>query len=107
MSGMTISDFLFTLAGVMTVLGAITLGIGVYVLVVRAAGPELRMIADQTAKLAQKGIAEDVAGLVGNASSLVESLNQLVKTATGVGAFLIFVSLAMFGAVIFIVLQLR
>ena len=50
-------------------LGAITLLVGIILLITRSAGKEVRTLATQTAKLAQKGIAEDVAGLVGNASS--------------------------------------
>ena len=51
-------------------------------------GDELRVIASQTARLAQKGITDEITGLVGNASALLEALNSLVKTTTGVGVFL-------------------
>ena len=43
----------------------------------------------QTAKLAQKGLAEDVAGLVGNAANLMDSMNQLTRTTRGVGVVLV------------------
>ena len=54
----------------------------------RAAGRDIRSLAVQTTKLAQKGLAENVAGLVGNASSLLEAVNDLIRTTAGIGVFL-------------------
>ncbi len=59
------------------ILGAITLLVGIILLITRSAGKEVRSLATQTAKLARKGIAEDVSGLVGNASSLLSATNEL------------------------------
>jgi hypothetical protein len=39
--------------------------------------------------VAQKGLAEEISGLVGNASALMDSLNQLVRTSAGIGIFLV------------------
>jgi len=50
---------------------------------------DIKEIAQETSELAQKGISDDLSGLVGNASSLVDALNQLVRTAAGIGSFLI------------------
>ena len=69
-------------------LGAITLLIGILLLVTRSAGKEVRALTTQTAQLAKKGIAEDVAGLVGNASNLLSATNDLVRTSAGIGVFL-------------------
>jgi len=69
-------------------LGLITTVTGIIILTTRATGKELRAIAAQTTRLAQKGLAENVAGLVGNASSLLEAVNQLVRTTAGIGVFL-------------------
>lgn len=69
-------------------LGAITLLIGILLLVTRSAGKEVRALTTQTAQLAKKGIAEDVAGLVGNASNLLNATNDLVRTSAGIGVFL-------------------
>ncbi len=69
-------------------LGAISLASGIFILFKKVMGDELKVIATQTAKLAQKGRAEEVAGLVGNASALLGALNALIKTTTGVGVFL-------------------
>ncbi len=76
-------------------MGLISLAAGIFILFKNVLGEELKQIASQTAKLAQKGIAEDVAGLVGNASSLLNALNQLVKTATGIGVFLTLIGILM------------
>ena len=62
---------------------------GVVVLIRRAASNDLQGISEQAAKLAQKGIAEDVAGLVGNAANLMEAMNQLTRTTRGVGIILV------------------
>ena len=54
----------------------------------RTSSSEVKALATQTARLAQKGIAEEVAGLVGNASTLVDAMDQLVRTTRGIGIFL-------------------
>ena len=64
---------------------------GVIYLLKKGPGGDIKVLAQQTAKLAQKGIAEDIAGLVGNVSSLVDALNRLAATSTGIGVFLIIV----------------
>jgi hypothetical protein len=61
---------------------------GILILVLRASGKDVQTLAAQTTQLAQKGLAEDVAGLVGNATNLLEVTNQLVRTTAGIGVFL-------------------
>ena len=104
---MTKSDFLLTMARTALELGVLMLLIGIIVLVTRAMGGDMKRIAEQTARLAQKGIAEEVAGLVGNASSLVESLNQLVRTAAGIGSFLIITGMLMIAAAFALAMQIQ
>jgi hypothetical protein len=82
-------DFAFILAASLTLLGVISIGAGIITLITRITGKEVQTIAAQTAKLAQKGLAEEIAGLVGNASSLMDAMNQLVKTSAGIGIFLV------------------
>jgi uncharacterized protein YoxC len=77
------------MALVLLVIGIIVLGIGVFTLVKKVLGKELNTIADQTVKIAQKGITDEISGLVGNARALIEVLNEMVKTATGIGIFLV------------------
>ncbi len=107
MFSMTVNDFLLSLATVLVVCGVIILGIGVFTLVKKLMGKELQTIADQTSKLAQKGITDDVAGLVGNARTLIEALNQMVKTTAGVGIFLVIIGFILLAAAYGLVLQIR
>jgi len=87
-------------------LGAITLLVGIILLITRSAGKEVRSLATQTAKLAQKGIAEDVAGLVGNASNLLSATNELVRTSAGIGVFLAVLGVVLMAAATWLVLQI-
>jgi nitrate reductase gamma subunit len=82
------SDVLKSIVIIMFGLGVISLAAGIFLLFRRVGGEEVRAIANETARLAQKGIVEEVTGLVGNASALLDALNQLVRTTTGVGVFL-------------------
>ena len=88
MLNITLQNTLTVIVAVMAVLGTVALGAGIFILFRKVMGDELRIIATQTTRLAQKGIAEEITGLVGNASALLEALNSLVKTTTGVGVFL-------------------
>jgi len=91
----TMHDIVFVLAASLTILGVLSIGAGIILLVTRASSRAIQRIANQTAKLAQKGLAEDVAGLVGNASSLMDALNQLVRTSAGIGIFLVIIGFIM------------
>jgi hypothetical protein len=95
-----ISISVFVIGCICTVLGAI-------VLVNRGFSREVRAIAAHTAKLGRKGVASEVTGLVNSASELVGSINQLVKTATGIGVFLILLGLTMIGAAYWVVQQIQ
>jgi hypothetical protein len=88
------------------VLGVITLLIGMLLLITRSAGKEVRTLAAQTAQLAKKGIAEDVAGLVGNASTLLSATNELVRTSAGIGVFLAVLGFLLMAAATWLVLQI-
>ena len=99
------SNFIFIMAICLFILGVLSIITGVFVLIYKVMGEDLRAIATQTAKLAQKGIVEDVAGLVGNASTLVTALNQLVKTATGVGFFLNILGILLIAAAYYLIKQ--
>jgi hypothetical protein len=70
-------------------LGFIMVLFGLAILAKKAFGAEVQNLAATTSKLAQKGLADDIAGLVGNASALMNALQEMVKTARGIGMFLI------------------
>lgn len=82
-------QFIFILATSLTMLGVVSIGAGIIVLITRASGKAIQTIASQTTRLAQKGLADEISGLVGNASALMDSLNQLVRTSAGIGTFLV------------------
>jgi hypothetical protein len=88
------------------VIGVFTFWIGVIILVSRTTGRDVRTIASQTTRLAQKGLAEEIAGLVGNASTLLNALNDMVRTAAGIGIFLTIIGLLLMGSSIWLVVQI-
>jgi len=76
------------IVGIMFLVGLVTFIAGILILTLRTSSSDVKTLAVQTARLAQKGIAEEVSGLVGNASQLLDAMNQLVRTTRGVGMFL-------------------
>lgn len=100
-----LNEVMVIVTGVLFALGLLTFGTGLYVLVVRAFNKDLRQIAKQTTILAQKGIAEEVAGLVGNVSMLVSALQGLTQTAAGIGIFLTLMGSILMTAAYFLLQQ--
>lgn len=99
-------NILFIMAVILFGLGFFTCLAGVIVLISKTMmGKNMQTLAKQTTLLAQKGITDDVAGLVGNASVLMSSLEQMVKTTTGIGLFLIMIGIGLMGAAYFIFSQ--
>jgi hypothetical protein len=88
MIGITLNDIQMGFALVLFIFGGISLTAGIFILVIRSTGKEIQTLASQTTQLAKKGVAEDVAGLVGNASSLLSATNELIRTTAGIGVFL-------------------
>lgn len=76
-------------------LGMATFISGLLTLALRAPGRDIRALASQTTKLAQKGIAEEISGLVGNATSLLDVINQLARTTAGIGLILTLLGLVL------------
>lgn len=95
-------DFQITMATVLFVIGLLCLAISVFILTRQAVSRDIQNIANQTAKLAEKGLTDNVAGLVGNASSLINALNDLSKSNTGIGIFLVFLAIALLTTAYFI-----
>lgn len=87
-NAINLPDVLKAIVVFMAALGVISMVAGIFLLFRRVGGDEVKALANQTAQLAQKGLVEEITGLVGNASALLDALNQLVKTTTGVGIFL-------------------
>lgn len=82
----------FNILLVMTItgfsIGLITFAAGILILALKPSTSDIKTLITQTSNLAQKGIAEDIAGLVGNASVLLGAMSDLVRTTSGVGVFL-------------------
>lgn len=106
MNHITPLNFLLITALTVFALGVLTFVAGLVVLVYRIAGQHVRTLATQTTQLAQKGVTEEIAGLVGNAASLLDSLNQFLRTAAGIGVFLCILGLLMVSAAGWLAVQL-
>jgi hypothetical protein len=81
-------DLITLLTLVFMGLGLISFITGFIVLLTRVLGKGITKIAKETQKVVQKGITEEIASIIGNASVLIDSLNQMVTTAAGIGVFL-------------------
>jgi hypothetical protein len=99
-------EILIVMVIILFFLGMASAITGIVILAARAASRDVHTLAAQTTRLAQKGLAEEVAGLVGNASSLLEALNQLIRTAAGVGIFLTVFGLLLMVAAAWLALQI-
>jgi len=100
---LTANDFVLTLAGVILFLGVISFIVGLFTLAFKITSGDFAKISNQSAKLMGKGLTDDVSDLMGNASSLLESLTQMSKTKAGVGMFLIIVAFVLFIAAYYLV----
>ncbi len=107
MVSINLRDIQLGMAICLFVLGLITFGIGIFILVFSTLGRDMHTLATTTAKLAQKGIAEEVAGLVGNVSNLLGAMNGMVNTASGIGLFMTIVGLGMMIASYYLIFQVH
>lgn len=107
MTAFGVKDLLLLMTASLLIMGVISLVAGVLTLLFRVSGREVQALAANTLRLAQKGITDEISGLVGNASSLLEAVNQLVRTSTGVGVFLILTSFVLFIGSYYLILQLQ
>jgi hypothetical protein len=101
------ADTLILMAAALFFLGMCTLTMGLFVLVTRTNNKDVKSISAHAAQMVQKGIAEDMSNLVGSASALLTGVQQLVKTAAGVGIFLTTLGLALMAGGYWIVLQVN
>lgn len=93
------------MAVILFLLGLTTIIAGIVILVSKVFNGEIKELAQETTVLAQKGISDDLSGLVGNASTLIEALNELIRTAAGIGSFLIIMGFVSIGIACFLVAQ--
>lgn len=76
-------------------IGCLCIILGILLLVTRGYSREVNSITAHTAKLGQKGITQEIAGLVVSATELVASINDLSRTASGVALMMIAIGLGM------------
>ena len=100
------SEILLWMAIVLFGLGGLLLIAGAVVLLLHTRNKDVHTLAVQTNRLAQKGILDGVAGLVGNASTLLDATNQLVRTTTGIGVFMIITGFILIATSIYILIQI-
>jgi len=84
----TLNDPVMVMLGVMFFLGMLSFLSGITILILRASNQDVKALTAQAARLVQKGVTDEISGLVGNLSSLLDSMEQLVRTTRGVGVFL-------------------
>lgn len=70
-------------------LGGLTFIFGVIILIWGVWSKDLRTTLAQTNRLAQKGLTDEISGLVGNASMLLTTISDLIRTRNGTGVILI------------------
>jgi hypothetical protein len=99
-------DMQIIIAATVFLLGCLCLVLGAFVLINRGYSKEIRALATHTARLGQKGLAEELGTLVSSTSQLVSAINSLVRTASGIGVFLIMLGLVMIAGAYWIVEQI-
>jgi hypothetical protein len=92
---LTFNEIQLIIAATLFTIGCLCILLGIVLLVRRGYSREVSSIATQTAKLGQKGITSEIAGLVVGATELVASINDLSRTASGVALLLITFGLGM------------
>jgi hypothetical protein len=110
MSWFTPCSLTLFMAAILFLLGLGTSLSGITVLISRAWGRDVRALTAQTTRLAQKGLGEEgypMAGLVGNANALLGTINEMVRTAAGIGIFLALLGLGIVAATFWLVYQTR
>jgi hypothetical protein len=84
-----IARVLSAMASGLFLIGLVTFATGVAVLVIRSIGHDTRAISKSVVQLTEKGITDEITGLVGSASSLLTATRELIQTTKGIGVFLI------------------
>ena len=106
MISLNANDFTLTLALILAVMGIITFIVGIIILAFKVKSDEFNSITEQSAKLMEKGIVEDVSEMMGNTTSLLETINQMVKTKAGIGVFLVLITFVLFGVAYYLITNL-
>lgn len=103
---LSLFDIQVLIASSVFILGLLCIILGIFVLMTRGYSREVKSLASNTAILGKKGISQDITGLVQSASELVGAVNQLVRTASGIGVFMISLGLLMIVGSYYVVTQI-
>jgi hypothetical protein len=86
-------DFRPLFAYTLFLFGLVFVGAGFWRLLAITLNTQAKNLAVQSARIGQKAIGDDVARVTQATQQLLDSVNSLLRTTAGVGAFLIFVGL--------------
>lgn len=100
------NEFTLTLAIILAGMGIITFLVGIIILAFKVKSDEFNSITEQSAKLMEKGVVDDVSELMGNTTSLLDTINQMVKTKAGIGVFLVLITFILFGVAYYLITNL-
>jgi hypothetical protein len=78
--------------------GLLCLLAGIIILIGRSFSGEMRTLAATSTELSKRAISHDMESLASTTSELLSTINDLMKTAAGTGAFLILVAVLMMAA---------
>ncbi len=106
MFGLTMNDLILILSFVILAMGVITFIVGIFTLAFKINSEDFNEISSQSAKIMNKGMSEDISGMIGNASSLLQSINEMARTKAGVGMFLLIVAFILLGCAYFLITRI-
>jgi len=64
-------------------MGLFSIGAGLYILIAGPYRQEAKILAEQSARISQKGLTGDISLVTQSATALVESVNNLIRTSSG------------------------
>jgi len=91
-------NFRFVFAFALFLFGLTFTGAGFWKLMGFGLLPHAKALAAQSVRIGQKALTDDITRITQAATQLSESVNNLLRTSAGVGAFLIFTGLLLLSA---------
>jgi hypothetical protein len=86
--------------------GVLFLIAGMIVLISRGFSKEMRVLASTSTELSKRAMSHGMTDLTSNISEILSTLNQMLMTTAGVGAFLALIGIAMLAAAYWLTLQI-
>lgn len=72
-------------------MGLFSIGAGLYILIVGPYRHEAKILAEQSARISQKGLTGDISLVTQSATALVDAVNNLIRTSSGNAIVLVIV----------------